>query len=49
MKYNIKFFCFMLLFFEAILITGCASTSKSYRDSEGVLKTDTRSTVGVQK
>lgn len=32
----------------SFIISGCAST-KSYRDATGVLKTDTRSTVGVKK
>ncbi len=40
---------FTVLFLLSVLIIGCASTNKNYRDSTGVVKTDTRSTQGVNK
>jgi hypothetical protein len=38
----------LILILLLSIISGCAST-KSYRDAEGVLKTDTRSTTGIRK
>ena len=33
----------------SILISGCSTTNKNYRDAAGVVKTDTRSAPGVNK
>ena len=40
---------FTLFFMLSVLIVGCASTNKNYRDSTGVIKTDIRSTAGINK
>ncbi len=42
-------FLFTILFLISILAIGCASTDKNYRDSAGILKTETRSVSGVHK
>ena len=48
MKNKINFLFFIILAFISVLSIGCA-VSKNYRDANGVLKTDSRSAVGVHK
>ncbi len=38
-----------LMFSISVLSIGCVSPNKNFRDAQGVLKTDTRSTSGVNK
>jgi hypothetical protein len=42
-------FYLIMLFSISILNMSCASSNKNFRDAPGVLKTDTRSTSGVNK
>jgi len=48
MKRNKKYLS-LAIFLILVLIAGCASLGKNYRDTTGVLKTDTRSNLGVRK
>jgi hypothetical protein len=47
MKKNIYLYAFSILFVSLMMLTGCASAS--HRDATGVLKSETRTNLGVYK
>lgn len=46
-KYTYPYFIVIIV--VTISLCGCASTGKSHRNAEGILRTETRSEVGVIK